>query len=73
MGGLKNLRRKNMKLITTSELMKRSESELKYIFSIVSQNLAKTNPETPERRNALASLENISHAIAVKYVKRPGF
>ena len=51
-----------MKLIVNCELQKRSESELSALFCTVSKNLVLTKRESPERRNALASLENISRA-----------
>jgi hypothetical protein len=49
-----------MKLISNYELQKRSESELAALFCTVSQGLVRTARGSPERRNALASLENIS-------------
>ena len=51
-----------MKLIVNYELHKRSESELSALFCTVSKGLVRTKRESPERRNALASLENISRA-----------
>ena len=51
-----------MKLIVNYELHKRSESELSALFCAVSKGLVHTKRESPERRNALASLENISRA-----------
>jgi len=55
----------NMKLITSHELQKRSYSELSALFCTVSKGLVRTRRESPERRNVLASLENISLARAV--------
>jgi len=55
-----------MKLFTTYELEKRSDSELSALFRAVSQGLVRTAKGSPERRNALASLENISRARAVR-------
>lgn len=55
-----------MRLITTIELGERSESELRVLFGMVSKALAQTERGTPERRNGLASLENISHAIIIR-------
>jgi len=55
-----------MKLISNYELQKRSDSELSALFRTVSQGLVRTMRESPERRNALASLENISRARAVR-------
>ena len=53
-----------MKLISNHELQQRSESELSILFCKVSEVLACTSRGSPERRNALASLENISRARA---------
>jgi hypothetical protein len=55
-----------MKLITTHELQKLTERELSALFSTVSQGLVCTRRQSPERRNSLASLENISLARAVR-------
>jgi hypothetical protein len=51
-----------MKLITNLELAAKSERELSTLFGAVSKQLAKTTRGTAQRRNALASLENISRA-----------
>ena len=53
-----------MRLISASELFHRSENELSALFYTVSKSLVRSERETPERRNALASLENISRARA---------
>ena len=53
-----------MKLISNHELQQRSESELSILFRKVSEGLVRTSRGSPERRNALASLENISRARA---------
>lgn len=60
-----------MKLISNYELQKRSDSELAALFRTVSQGLVLTARQSPERRNALASLENISRARAVRISKKP--
>lgn len=57
-----------MKLISNYELQRRTETELSAMFRQVSQGLARTRRQTPERRNALASLENISRARAQRMV-----
>jgi hypothetical protein len=58
-------RRTTMKrLISSLELYKESEQELAALFSRVTARLTQTGRDTPERRNALASLETISHARA---------
>jgi len=65
-GGASNRRKKPMKLISNHELQKQSESELSALFCTVSKGLVRTKQGSPERRNALASLENISRARAVR-------
>ena len=55
-----------MKLISKHELQKQSESELSALFCTVSKGLVRTKRGSPERRNTLASLENISRARAVR-------
>jgi len=52
-----------MKLITIFELASRNEAELHSLYRAVFNELAKSKPDTPERRNALASLENIRRVI----------
>jgi len=61
---------KTMKLILNHELEKRSESELSALFCTVSKALVHTKRGSPERRNALASLENISRARSVRVLAR---
>lgn len=51
-----------MRLISNYELQTRNEKELSAIFCRVSKGLVRTRRGSPERRNALASLENISRA-----------
>jgi len=51
-----------MKLVTNHELQKQSDCELSALFCTLSQVLVRTKRGSPERRNALASLENISRA-----------
>jgi hypothetical protein len=58
-----------MKLISSYELQKRSDSELAAIFAHVAKSLVLTKRHSPERRNALASLENISHARAERLAR----
>jgi hypothetical protein len=55
-----------MKLICNHELQKHTESELSALFRTVSEGLVRTKRGSPERRNALASLENISRARAAR-------
>jgi len=61
----------NMKLISAFELHRRSENELSALFGHVSKGLVLTGRGTPERRNALASLENISRARRQRMAMRP--
>ncbi len=60
-----------MKLISAFELHRRSENELSALFGHVSKGLVLTGRGTPERRNALASLENISRARRQRMAMRP--
>jgi hypothetical protein len=57
---------KTLKLILNHDLQKRSESELSALFCTVSKGLVRTKRGSHERRNALASLENISRARAAR-------
>ena len=60
-----------MKLILNSELHNRNDNELSALFCHFSKGLVRTERNSPERRNALASLENISRARAQRMVMRP--
>ena len=51
------------RLITSTELDRLSETELSVLFNKVSGHLNRTDPGTPERRNCLASLENIERKV----------
>ena len=66
-----------MKLITSVELSKRTETELRGLFAMVSKDLIQTKRDTWERRNALASLENINRVLngmrARPRTAKPGF
>lgn len=55
-----------MKLISSYELHRRSESELSVLFGQVSKGLVLTQRGSPERRNALATLENIARVRRMK-------
>jgi len=61
-----------MKLISAHELNRRSLNELSELFGQVSRGLVRTQHGTPERRNALATLENIARAQRLK-MTGPGF
>ena len=58
-----------MKLITQYELEKRSLHELRAIFRSASTALTRSERGTPERRNALANLDNINRAMNFRWVK----
>jgi hypothetical protein len=65
-GVFEERKEKTMRVISMNELSRHSEKELSELFASVSQALVRTEPESPERRNALASLENIARARAAK-------
>jgi len=52
-----------MKLITRYELSKHNENELRGLLRTCFNELAASNPDTHQRRNALASTENIQREI----------
>jgi hypothetical protein len=58
-----------MRLISNHELQRKNETELAALFRAVSQGLVLTHRGSPERRNALASLENIIRARALRTAK----
>jgi hypothetical protein len=61
-----------MKLMTTHELHGYSDRELSALFYTVWLALARTNRGSAERRNALASLENIDRVRSLRrYGCRP--
>lgn len=60
------------RLLTTFELQRRTQTELHVLFRQASQALARSSTGTPERRIALASLENISQALALSLAGGPG-
>jgi len=59
------------RIITTSELENRNKQELSALFRKVSQETAKSEPGSPERRNALASLENINRELNAPRIRLP--
>ena len=61
-----------MRLITSQELSERTDEELQALFNAVSKALAITKVATPERRNAIATLENIERARAARPSRGPG-
>jgi hypothetical protein len=52
-----------MKLVTRFELAAKNENELHFMLREVFNELAKSEPESHQRRNALASIENIQNEI----------
>jgi hypothetical protein len=55
-----------MKLITKFELASRSIAELEALYRVTFNALVSSAPESAERRNALASLDNVAAEIAFK-------
>ncbi len=53
-----------MKLVTRFELAVKNESELYALLRHVFNELAKSDCHTPQRRNALASIENIQNELS---------
>ena len=62
-----------MKLITAAELTNKPLSQLIALYRMISEELAETEPCDIERANMIASLENISRAIAVRRMSGPKF
>jgi hypothetical protein len=62
-----------MKLITASELANKTLSQLIVLYRMISDALAQTEPCSSERANMIASLENISRAIAACRMSGPKF
>tara|TARA_R110002110_G_scaffold257206_2_gene473160 strand:+ start:17633 stop:17824 length:192 start_codon:yes stop_codon:yes gene_type:complete len=52
------------KLMTNAELVTKSAPELRSLYRITFNELARSKSGTAERRTALASLEKISRALA---------
>ncbi|MBL4588647.1 MAG: hypothetical protein JKY11_01020 [Alphaproteobacteria bacterium] len=52
-----------MKLVTRFEIAAKCETELGAILREAFDELARSNPNTHKRRNALASIENIQREI----------
>lgn len=55
-----------MRLITRFESAAKSENELDGLLGEVSNELARSEPDTCQRRNALASIENIQGEIGLR-------
>lgn len=65
--GLLKKRKKQMKLITRYDLAFKSDLELRGLYRKTFNALVQSTPESAQRRNSLASLENISRAIKFRY------
>jgi len=55
-----------MSLVTAYELAQHNETVLAQLFRASSHALAQSDVGTPERRNALATLDNIARARALR-------
>lgn len=53
-----------MKLVTKFELAAKSENELRGLLREVFNELVRSEPDSHQRRNALASIENIQGELA---------
>lgn len=53
-----------MKIVTRNELQHLSPGELRELFDIITAYLAQLPPDSVERENALASLDNIRAVLA---------
>ena len=53
-----------MKLVTKFELAAKNRNELHALLREAFNELAKSEPDTYQRRNALASIENIQNELA---------
>jgi len=61
--GLLKKRKKQLKLITRFDLASKSKGELRGLYFKAFTALVQSAPESGERRNALASLENLTREI----------
>jgi hypothetical protein len=66
-------RRETMRLITASDLASKTLSQLSALYRMISEELAQTEPHSTERANMIASLKNISLAIASRRMSGPKF
>ncbi len=58
-----------MRLITRFELAAKNENELDFILRESFNQLAKSNANTPDRRNALAIIENIQRELGSRALR----
>lgn len=57
-----------MRLISDTELASRTDLELAVLFQVASEALATAKPGTQERRDVIASLQNISRERARRHL-----
>lgn len=58
-----------MKLITNFDIAAKEENDLRGLFAKLSKELAMSGQGSPERRNTLASMENVEREIAVVHAQ----
>jgi len=63
----KTRKRKMIKLITTNELARLNDLELHGLYKIIFSELVQSEPNTVQRCNSLASLENHKIKINMRY------
>ena len=63
------------RIVTAAELQYRSPSELHALYRKAQQELAASAPGSAERRNALATIENVTRALNRRQAipRPPGF
>jgi len=72
--GLKKTRGITMiALFTIFELEQLSDNQLDHLHHILSRLLMTTEPNSPDRRNILATLENIEFVLGLNPVRRIGY
>jgi len=62
-----------MKLITALELANMTLAQLNVLYRMIAEELAQTEPWSPERENMIASLRIIARAIAAHRMSGPKF
>jgi hypothetical protein len=59
----KTRKRKMTKLITRNEIVRLNDNELQGLYRAIFNELVQSDPDTAQRRNSLASLENLQREI----------
>jgi hypothetical protein len=72
-GAGRRKRRETMTLITAAELAGKNLTQLNILYRMISEQLAETEPCDPQRADLIASLHNISRAIAARRMSGPKF